>query len=62
MKMFMLWEIHLVEFNFINAFKRDEKRKMPKALVLISPFLDMEAIVDSRIRNKNNDLLIGGGI
>lgn len=33
---------------------------MPKALVLISPFLDMEAIVDSRIRNKNNDLLIGG--
>lgn len=38
---------------------RDEGEKMPNAIVLLSPFLDISYSLDSRIRNIKTDIVIG---
>ncbi|WP_067140670.1 alpha/beta hydrolase [Oceanivirga salmonicida] len=39
--------------------RKDEKKELVDAIILYSPFLDITFSVDSRIRNKGKDILIG---
>ncbi|WP_064581050.1 alpha/beta hydrolase fold domain-containing protein [Streptobacillus moniliformis] len=42
--------------------RRDEKRRLPDAVVLLSPFLDISNTLESRKTNVKTDLLIGSSV
>ncbi len=51
---------HLIVSTLLK--RRDEKRKMPDAVVLLSPFLDISHSLESRKTNIKTDLLIGSPV